>query len=214
MKSRARRRPRMGTAIALALSLAASSGCGSSQLLNAWRDPNYSAPPMHNVFVLVARRDPARRRLWETAFVDQLKKKGAQATPSYVYFADDIPDTQAVRDKVREGGYDGVLVCHEADKEERSHYVPGYTSTVPVTVFQPYWGVYSTVYETVHHPGYVETETAVQIQTDVWTTGSGGKLVWSAVSETVDPSNATSFSREVSDLVVDELAKMRLIPKG
>src|SRR5262249_17752084 len=187
-------------------------GCGSSQLLNAWKDPNYSAPAMRNLFVIVGRRDPVIRRQWETAFVDEIKKHGASGTPSYLFFPGDLPDTEAVREKVRTGGYDGVVFSHPVGTLERSHYVPGYTTTVPVTVFQPYWGVYSTVYETVHHPGYVETDSLVQIQTDVWSTQAGGKLVWSATSETIDPKNTGQFIREVSDLVIDELRKGRLVP--
>ncbi|HEY6948485.1 MAG TPA: hypothetical protein VI297_06675 [Gemmatimonadales bacterium] len=54
----------------------------SSRLVDTWVRPDYAGGPMRSMLVLVVRRDPVRRRIWEDAFVSALAEKGVQATPS------------------------------------------------------------------------------------------------------------------------------------
>jgi hypothetical protein len=190
-------------------------GCAASttELQNMWRDPHYSEPPIKSAFVIAIRKDPVRRRLWEDSYVAQLGKHGVSATPSYSVYADDLPDTDAVRDYVDQKGYDATIFSAGEGTQEVSQYVSGYATTEPVTYFHPMWGSYVTYYRDVYHPGYVETNTAVRIRTDVWrkTGRYEGKLVWSGTSATVDPTSTNDFSHEVAELVTHELAKNHFI---
>ena len=189
-------------------------GCGTTEMVNMWRDPRYDSPPIQSAFVLAVRKDAVRRRLWEDSFVHQLAKRGVSATPSYAVYPDDLPDTSVVRDYLDQKGYDALFLSMSEGAEAVPKPVVGYTTVDPVTVFQPMWGTYVTYYRDVYHPGYLETNTAVHIRTDVWRrTGQGeGKLVWSGTSQTVDPTSTTEFSHEVAELVTHELAKFRVVP--
>jgi len=191
--------------------LATVAGCGTTSLENMWRDPQYAGTRAHTVLVIAVRRDPVVRRIWEDAFVHQLTKNGAVGTPSYQIFPDAMPDTEAVRQHVREKGYDAVIITSRVGTQEVATYVPGYVTKEPVTVFRPLWGSYVTYYRDVYHPGYTEVDSAVHVRTDVWANHGEGRLVWSGTSRTVDPRNSPNFSHEVSDLVVDELAKQRFL---
>jgi hypothetical protein len=190
-------------------------GCAASttELQNMWRDPHYSEPPLRSAFVIAVRKDPVRRRLWEDSYVAQLAKHGVEATPSYSVYANDLPDTDAVRDYVEQKGYDATIFSVGEGTQEVEKYVAGYATTEPVTYFRPMWGTYVTYYQDVYHPGYVETNTAVRIRTDVWHTAGRyeGKLVWSGTSATVDPTSTNDFSHEVAELVTHELAKNHII---
>jgi hypothetical protein len=202
--------------LALAALTAYGAGCAApqTQLENMWRDPRYTEAPIHSAFVLAIRRDPIHRRLWEDSYVEQLAKHGVQATPSYTVYADDLPDTDAVRDYVEEKGYDATIFSVGEGTEKVQEYVSGYATTEPVTYFHPMWGTYVTSYREVYHQGYVETNTAVRVRTDVWRrTGKyEGKLVWSGTSSTVDPTSTNDFSHDVAELATHELAKYHFIP--
>ncbi len=41
------------------------SGCISTALIERWKDPSFSGPPLHKVLVVGVQRDEGRRRVWE-----------------------------------------------------------------------------------------------------------------------------------------------------
>ena len=205
---------RWAQAILVAQAALSLSGCGaSSSLVNMWRDPTFSQTPMTKVFVIAVKRDPAQRRIWEDGFVGELAKRGVTAAPSYRFFSNELPDTQQVTDVVQREGFDGVLVTHRLPTATNSYYVPGYVSTMPRTRYDPWSGTYYTYYRRVYEPGYTETERIVRYQTDVWSTGEGGKMVWTGTSESIDPSSGQDVNREISALIVPELARAGILPR-
>jgi hypothetical protein len=208
-------------ALALAAALALSGGCASTSLVNMWKEPTFAGPALRNVFVTSARKDPTRRRIWEDAYVTALSKRGVTATPSYRIFPDAPPSTDDLKRHVSDGDYDGLIVAKRLGRQERQNYVPGYSTIEPVTAFNPWWGTWETVYQEVYTPGYVETETVGRVETLVYalheaaSPGSGtnvDRMVWVGTSETIDPTSAAQMSGEVSDTIVAELSKAKIIP--
>src|ERR1700686_4065204 len=61
--SRTRARPG-GVLLGVAL-LFALSACVSTSLIDRWKDPGYSGPPLHKVLVVGVQKDQGRRRVWE-----------------------------------------------------------------------------------------------------------------------------------------------------
>jgi len=47
----------------LGLALLILSGCVNTSLIDRWRDPSYTGPPLHKVLVVGVQRDDGRRRL-------------------------------------------------------------------------------------------------------------------------------------------------------
>jgi hypothetical protein len=202
-----------GLALAFALG-ALGNGCASStSLTTTWTDPNFTGPSVHKVMVIAVRKTPVNRRLWEDEMVKAIKQRRVTATPSYALWPEDVPDTQSVVARLRADGYDGAIVTHRLSTEERERYVPGYTTTAPTTAYQPYWGTYVTYYNQVYQPGYVENEKVVTIETQVWVKGGQhGRMVWSGLSESVDPTSAQQVSEELTGLIVPQLVKKRILP--
>ncbi|MFI5372498.1 MAG: hypothetical protein ACHQ52_13145 [Candidatus Eisenbacteria bacterium] len=195
----------------LAGAVALAGGCASTDMTDTWRDPAYAGAPSKNLLVISMAKDPAHRRLAEDTFVAALVKRGATATPSYAVFPGGLPDTQTVKQTVREKGYDAVLVTHRISSENVERIVPPTTANVPVASTNPY-GYYQTYFEEIHTPGYVETDRVVKFQTDMWIAdGHGGRLVWIGRSESVNPGSAQDLSRELAGKVVPELAKRKLV---
>ena len=209
---------RIACLIALLIIITASvfimSGCGSTQQANLWVDPSYHAAPMTKILVIAMRKDQIRRRMWEDAIVAALDTKehaGTVTIASYQLFPDGLPDTLAMRQRMQDEGFDGVLLVARAQRDTLTNDVPGYITNEPVTRYSRRWDAYVTHYEDVYHPGYTETETAVSVRTDLLVPQEDGKLVWSVTSQSVDPTSAADFRSSVADRVVSQLKKGRFI---
>jgi len=189
-------------------------GCGMTQQANLWVDPSYNAAPMNTVMVIAMRKDQLRRRMWEDAITTALNNQdhtGTIAIASYQLFPNDVPDTQAVRLKAAEEGFDGVLLVARARRDAITNDVSGYTTSEQVTTYSRKWNAYVTNYEDVYHPGYTETETVISVRTDLLVPREDGKLVWSVTSAAVDPTSRDEFRSSVADRIASQLKKSRLI---
>ncbi len=189
-------------------------GCGSTQLVSLWKDPSYNAAPLHKIMVVAVRKDQVRRRMWEDAVVAAMntQKAGTVATPSYQLFPNEIPDTAALQQDSKDQGFDGVLVVARVERSTLTNEVPSYVSQEPVTEYKRRWNAYVTHYETVVHPGYVDSSKVVSVRTDLLLANEDGRLVWSATSRSVDPSSADQFRSEVAETVAKQLTEARLVP--
>ena len=187
-------------------------GCAASQLNNMWREPTYDAPDMKNVLVVALRPDPVRRRLWEDAFVRSLALHGSKGTASYTIWANAAPDTQQVIDAIRTSGYDGVVVNMRLADGVETSWTPGYTRREAVTRQNPWTGAYYTAWNDVTVPARTETQTVANFQTDVWSTGPSGRLIWSGTDRTTNNVNADYINNRVEKVWVPEIAKSGIFP--
>ncbi len=209
---RAFRRPlSRGVAVPLLAVAAVLSGCAAAQMGNMWRDESFHAAPMTNVLVVSLRTDGVKRRLWEDALANGLAGRGAKATPSYLLWANALPDTQQVIEAVRANGYDGVFVNMRPPDGQMQNVIPGYVNRESVTRQNPFTGAYYTVWQDVQVPERTEAVAVANFKTDVWTTKDGGRLVWSGSSMTTDAVTALSIQTQVENLLLPEMAKAGLL---
>jgi hypothetical protein len=204
-----RRKVRLGWFGVLFLTL---SGCASSKLDGEWRDAtDAGAAPLRNLYVIAVKRDPIARRIWEDTFVTQLIRDGAQARASYRDFPDALPDTLAVVAKVREVGYDGVLVADRIGSDTRQVYVPGTTRIEPSGWYRDWSGRYVESTKEISTPGYTETEKLVYHEATVWRTREGGKIIWAGRIETTNPESPQDVSKELAKIVMPKLKKAGIL---
>ncbi len=198
----------------LFLLAASMQGCAStSGLVNMWHDPSFQQGPMTNMLVIAVRKDPFKRRIWEDGLSSELVLYGVKATPSYRIFPDSVPDTAAVIAAIRRDGYDGVLVTRRLESQPFTRYLPGYTTTEPVTQYDYWTNSYYTYYEEVYHPGFTETDSLSRHELHVWTTKETGRVVWAGTGELLNPGSAEAANREITKKLIPELAKQGIIPK-
>ncbi len=200
--------PSLRLAVAGAVALA---GCGSTQLVNMWRDPSSPQTPLNNTLVVAIRRDATSRRTWEDEFVASLKSHGVNATASYKVFPDAAPDTAALADAVRGRGFDGVLVTHPLGIETETRFVPGYLNAQPVGYVNLWTGHYFMYWNQVYAPGYVEADRVVRYETDLWAVHGAGRLVWSGTTETLNPASGDQMNEEIAHVIVPALAKSGVV---
>lgn len=204
------RRSALGAGIAVCATLAVV-GCSGTKLNNMWRDPAHAGPAMTNVLVVGMRQSATTRRLWEDAFVKGFTDKGVKATPSYTLFPNALPDTNQVADRVDERRYDGVLIVSRLSPSISTKYVPGYTTSQPVTYYSRWRGYYVTRYREIYTPGYTEVDNVSRHEVTLWTTGDDARMVWTGTTSTINPEDGDQVREEVTSAVLPQLDELHLL---
>lgn len=188
-------------------------GCAASQLGNMWRDPQFKTEGFKNVLVIAVRHDPVRRRMWEDGFSNALAHYGVTSKCSYEIWSGALPDTQTVRDEVRRGGYDAVLVNQRPPNTAQLVWVQGYSRRESVTRYDPGTGGSYTTWQDVEVPATMDTTAVINYQTTLWSTTDHGRLVWSAMSHTTEAFSVQLIEYQTESLILPEMAKSGLLPK-
>ena len=188
-------------------------GCATAQIESAWHDPATTPQSLEfkKVIVVAMARDGVLRRKAENELVLALQKgprvqAGAMSvTPSYLVLADsELASTPHAREKMKTEGFDGaVLVSFVSSQEKITLNAPSY----PAGGMWGYYGRPGAFYD----PVSVQSDTIVRIQTDIYSVEQG-KLLWSGVSRSMNPSNVEKLVAGVADAVAGELRKEGLLP--
>lgn len=146
-----------------------------------WKDPAYVSHPEKILVVGVARK-AVNRRLFEDAFVSQLRAHGLDAVASYTILPDDMQnDSHVVSGKVLESGADTVIITRTVDRKTVQSYVPG-TVFYPPMRYRTWPDYYDYGYDAMYFPGYVAEDEFETIETNVYDVESD-KLVWASTTE-------------------------------
>jgi hypothetical protein len=194
---------RTSTFVLLTLSvLLALTGCVSTSLIDRWKDPAYAGPVLHKVLVVGVQKDQGQRRVWEDSMVAALGRRGVQAEASYQVFPDKAPGPDELTSIATRDAFDGVAATHFVTGSQRTYVTEGYP---PGWGWRNYWGPW---WGSPFGPEYVETDYRADYQTDVFTVDpTGGKLIWSGVTRSLDPNSMRSITDEISQVLVPELIK-------
>ena len=198
--------------LALLVGAALLDGCSQSRMTELWKDPSYNDGTMKKVLAVAVRRDPVRRRIWEDAFVEELKAHGVSAVASYTVFPSDVPDSSQVSEVVHNEGCDGVAISVRLPDATEDTYVDGYTTRERVTVSGPFLNGYTTYWKDVRVPGYTETNQVRRFQTNVWTTQNGGRMIWSGTVETPEIAADGPVRDVIRQNIVAEMVTAGILP--
>jgi len=179
---------------------------------SVWKDDSYQGPLKKVLVVGIAKR-PAGKRFFEDEFVRQLKSRGVDAVPGYSVFKDDeLKDRDRVAKKVRELGFDAVLVTRMVDKKTVETYVPPTVAYVPPAPYRRggWHGYYMSGYQYIAEPGYTLKDEVVVVETNVYA-ADDERLIWSALSETFVEGSPDTLIRSFIQTIVDNLELKKLI---
>jgi hypothetical protein len=196
----------------IALLGATLSACVNTSLVDKWKDPAYAGPVVHKVLVVGVQHDQGRRRVWEDAMVAALAHRGLQAEASYQIFPDQAPNPEALTAMANRDGFDGVIATHLVTASQHIESYPGwgpgwgypgwgwaYGWPGPRWGWAPWGGPPG---------GYIESQYRVDYQTDIFTVdAAGGKLVWSGVTRSIDPSSIAHVTDEISHVLIPQLGR-------
>ncbi len=175
---------------------------------------------MNTVLVTALTGRNNARQTVETDLANALQKDGIKSVRSLdilppSFTSSKEPDKEALLKEIKGSNVDVILTIALIDQTTESHYVPGSYGYAPMTRFGYYgrfWGYYTNWYPTLYSPGYYTEEKVYFLETNLYDAHTE-ELIWSAQSETYNPSSLDSFSKEFSATVLSEMKKDGLIKK-
>jgi len=184
--------------------------CGAStSLTNSWRDPSVTGPLEFNkVLVVMVTKDGATRRTVEDDIAQRITaKRNVEAVPSYtILMESDLRNAEHAKQIVEQAGFDGAVALRIVGVDKETTYVPG---TYPSPYYN-FWGYYDYAWPAVYDPGYMQTDTIVNIETMVYSI-KDGKLVWTGTTETFNPSDLDDLVEGIGATVSAEMTKQGLL---
>jgi hypothetical protein len=188
------------------------SACASTALEHSWSKPDIGQLTFTKVAAVAVSRDASRRRMMEDAMVQEIQHVGkdVQAVPSYSVMPDQI-DTETSRRAFEQRGFDGVVALRVTDVSRSDVYVPGSAVVAPVP-YRTFWGYYNYWVPIAYEPGYVEQNSNVRVETEVYSLANGSsELIYSAVSQTLNPTSTTELVNSVASVVSHDLRDKGLL---
>lgn len=183
-------------------------GFKSTKLAFSWTNPNFSGGPFKNIMVLAMNGRAAGRADFEDQMAAAISRPGVQAVQSYSLIPrpEATPiDMNQLRDVVQGQNFDAILVSRLVKYEKTVTFVPGQVYPL-YPYYSTFYGYYGTLYPAVYDPGYLQTETQAQIETNLYSTAKpDGELAWTGTSNTVNPKSVSKAIAAVVQLVVREL---------
>lgn len=195
-------------AVCLLVVAAVLGGCASTSLVNQWKSPTFSGPPLKKVLVVGVTTQAGPRRIFEDEFSAALKAAGVQAVPSYTVIPQDGQAEQAVLEKaVKDVGADGVLVTRLVSREQKTQVSPGFYQPVPTMGM---YGWYSSAWVGYYEPPTVYQYDVVTADTSVYSVNAG-TLLWSGTTETFSPTDVAKETRGFAKIIIDALKKAGVV---
>jgi hypothetical protein len=174
--------------------------CGpSTRIASSWRDPGVTVDPnaFNKVLCAAFVQDETNRRVVEDELVKRLKGKGVASYTLNLAAA----DSNNIEAKLKEAGFDGIIIMRLAAVEKETNYVPGSTG---YPYYGGYRGYYGYAYGAYSTPGYYTEDKIFSVETNFYSVKTG-KLMWSAKTETTNPSKTSQVTNEIADVITEKM---------
>jgi hypothetical protein len=192
------------------------SSCASTKLTSAWAESTYTGGVLKSVLVVGVLKDARNRKIFEDVFAKEFRRYGAEA----VSLSTTLPEGEEltadeIMAEAKRLGVENIFVTRLISVEDKDVYHPPTTSTVrsPSYPYNNAYGNFNTYYPYAYtyeyRPGYTTQEQYINLESNIY--GINGELIWSVLSETVDPASIDRAISELSELIMKNLRKNKLI---
>jgi len=183
--------------------------CSSTKtdIIGEWQDDTYQKGNIEKVLVLgiVNKEKPLLRRNFEDGMAKAFNDGGINATPSMDHMPYDVAiDSSTFEKYFKELRVDAVVVSRLVAVDASRDYTAGYLYTIPFNSYYGFYGYYYAGVSMANSTGYLSKDVVVVLETNIYET-TNKKLIWSGVSETVQPDKASDVINSFSDLLVSKL---------
>ena len=200
----------------LAIVVFIASCSGSTKITSSWKSPdaisnNLTAKKVM-VVALLPDKDRELQKNMEKQLSDELISKGIKAVSAFETFGPKYfpQDEQKALDKLKETGIDNVLTIVLLDKNKEESYNPGRVNIRPVGYYRTWFGYYRTVYSRIYTPGYYTSNTRLYWESNLYDLKEN-KLLYSAQSESFEPSSVSQLASDYSGKIIRDMAKQGLV---
>jgi hypothetical protein len=203
---------------AAGLFLLVAASCSLTNLNAVWKDPQYQGGKLKNVLVIGGSTNQVVRRIFEDEFTARLKARGTNAIPSYTIFpSEETLDKDAIESKSRDLGIDAMLTARVVDTKTKRELTPAPSNYYYRDIYFYDWPNLNSRFYSGSFPGryyndrlYYSEYEVVNLETNIYETQTG-KLIWSALSDTVIGGSSELEVRSVVDKIMNNLSENQLI---
>jgi len=182
--------------------------CSSTQMVNQWSNPAYTSPSFKKVMVIAVTKQNAIRRTFEDEFAAQLKTRGINAVPSYLYISQDDPVREAVlKQAIKEAGADGVLITRLVRVQQKTEIAPGYYAPDPAMAVHP---LYTTAWNDYYEPPLVYHSEIYTCETSLYDTIKN-RVVWKGTAQTETTGNISQEIKNYAEVIINAMEEKKLI---
>ncbi len=180
--------------------------CGtSSSLVQRWSDTSFEGQPGQKMIIIALAKSERSQKTWEGAFANVLRQVKVQPIAgSTVLPAMQSADEATLKQAVRETGADLAAVTRLISVDKETTYVPGSAYYTPAPAYYGFYGYYSSSYAMVSTPGYYQEDKVYSVETNVYDVRTE-KLVWSGVTETINPETGQDAAMSIAGTIVDDM---------
>ncbi|MBS1519310.1 MAG: hypothetical protein JSS91_14600 [Bacteroidetes bacterium] len=211
------------TVVAVLLTVTLYSCSSVTEMSGTWKKPATAAKKYKEIIVMGISDNIVAKSKVENAVVSQLKKNGINAVsgtntlPNSMFDSDgdgkaDPENQEKVKAKLKELGIDGAIVISVLDIKEEERYVPGTSYYSPYNSYYPFYNYYWGSYNVVHSPGYYTKSTNVFLTSNFYNVNDE-QLLWSAQSQTFNPTSLNDFAKSYSESMVDDFLSSGLVKR-
>ena len=200
---------RFGLIIFVLSILIVTNSCGGAktEIIGEWQEESYQKGNIEKVLILgIFKKDkPLLRRNFEDGMKRAFTDGGVNATVSMDYMPhDEVVDSTTFEKHFKELNLDAVVVSRLVGINQERDYKAGYLYTIPFTSYYGFYGYYYAGIAYANSGGYMSKNVVVVLETNIYET-TGKKLIWSGISETVDPDKASDVINSFGDELVSKL---------
>ena len=183
--------------------------CSSTKtdIIGEWQDDTFEKGNIEKVLVLgiVSKEKPLLRRNFEDGMARAFNDGGITATPSMDHMPYDVAiDSTTFEKYFSELEIDAVVISRLVAVDAERDYKAGYLYTIPYNSYYGFYGYYNAGIAYANSAGYLSQEVVVVLETNIYET-TNKKLIWSGVSETVEPDKASDVINSFSNQLVSKL---------
>lgn len=185
----------------------------STNMAGSWKDPEYVKKDINKILTLAIAREAWGQKAFEYTLRDGFIDYGVEAIATI----DQLPHGSKIEKGTFEKYFsdqdiDAVIVSRIVDVDEKTLQVYNHMYTIPYGYYNGFHSFYFAAYDYVYNPGYSVKSKTVRIETNLYDAESK-KLVWSGISESVDPDDAFELIDKVTSLIIRELDSEGFIKK-
>jgi hypothetical protein len=178
-----------------------------TDIIGEWQDDTYQKGNIQKVLLLgiVNKDKPLLRRNFEDGMKRAFEDGGINATPSMDHMPYDVATDSTTFEKYfKELKVDAVVVARLVAVDASRDYKAGYLYTIPYNSYYGFYGYYYAGISYANSAGYLSQNVVVVLETNIYET-TNKKLIWSGISETVEPDKASDVINSFGSELVSRL---------
>ena len=180
----------------------------TTKIIGEWSEDEYKTGSINKLLILgiVDQKKPLLKRKFEDGLVDAFNGSGIDAVASMDYMPyDEIIDSTTFEKYFSDLELDAVLVSRLVGVDKERRVTAGYAYTIPYSSYYGFYGHYYAAVQYANSSSYLSKNVVVVLETNLYET-KDKKLIWSGISETIDPDKASDVIKSLGAVLADKLS--------